>query len=290
MKTSSIGLSVRSRTLRLFCLAFAVSGMAAAARADLTLTGVSMVGATDASGAWNGSYDFWDTLGDDQAYNVYLFTGPISAPNFLNSGNSDDSLNPRLKLAPGTNTFEFAIDVLAADPSTPYLGINLFFNNNSDTNQISAVVPNSGSCNFSVVNQSVSTYGEGSEAAGSGALSYTAGGMTATLTGFCVSSTTPNIVSGYDNSPGDDTDFTGHFTLTVTAAQPAAAEQPAVTTWPATVLAWASNPNTTYQAQWSTNEGNDWFNLGAPVQGNGTTNYLFDAPDSGRTYRVTVAQ
>lgn len=287
MKTSSIGLT--HRNLRWLGLAFAACGMAAAARADLTLSGVSMFGATDSSGNWNGSYDFWDTMGDDQAYNVYLFTGPISAPDFINSGNSDDSLNPRIKLAPGTNTFQFAIDVLEADPATPYLGINLYFNNNLDTNQISAVVANSGSCNFSMVGPAASTYGESGEIGGAGSLSYTAGGMTATLTSFCITTNTPNIVGGYDNSPGDDSDFTGHFTLTVTAAQPAAAEQPAVTAWPATVVAWASQSGKMYQAQWSTN-GSDWRNLGAPAQGNGTTNYLFDAPDTGRTYRVMVVQ
>jgi hypothetical protein len=226
MKTSSTGLGMRNRNLRLFCLALAASGIVAAARADLTLTGVGMFGATDATGAWNGSYDYWDTMGDDQAYNVYLFTGPISAPHFLNSGNSDDSLNPHIKLAPGTNTFQFAIDVLDSDPSTPYVGINLFFNNNTDTNEISAVVANNGSDKFSVVKPSVTTYGEGSETAGSGSLSYTEGGITATLTSFCLSTNTPNIVGGYDNSPGSDTDFVGHFTLTVTAAQSAPEQVP----------------------------------------------------------------
>lgn len=289
MKTRSTTLRV-SNNLRLLCAAIVALGFVTAARADLTLTGVTMFGATDAAGDWNGSYDYWDTQGGNQAYNVYLFTGPLSAPNFLNSGDTDDSLNPRIKLTPGTNVYEFAIDVVGTDPSTPYLGINLYFNNNMDTNEITAVVPNGGSCNFSVVKPAATTYGEGGETAGSGALSFTSGGLTATLTSFCTSPGTPTLVSGDDNSPGSDTDFIGHFTLTVTAAQPMAVEQPAVTSWPATVVAWSSQAGTQYQAQWSTNGGSDWSDLGAPVQGNGTTNYLFDAPDLGRSYRVIPAQ
>lgn len=206
--------------MKTLMLAVAMFGFAIAARAELTLTGVSMFGATDAKGTWNGSYDYWDTMGDDQAYNVYLFTGSVGAPHFLNSGNSDDMLNPHIKLAPGANTYQFAIDVLDSDPATPYVGINFYFDNNQDTNRITAVVTNGG-CNFTVVGPSVSTSGQGGEIAGSGTLSYTADGMTATLTGFCISTNTPNIVGGYDNTPGSDTDFVGHFTLTVVPAAPA---------------------------------------------------------------------
>jgi hypothetical protein len=226
MKNDSTSSRVRN-SLCLFCLAIVATAFVSVARADLTLTGVSMFGATDAAGDWNGSYDYWDTLGDDQAYNVYLFTGPTSAPKFLNSGNSDDSLNPRIKLTPGTNTYQFAIDVLDSDPSTPYVGINLFFNDNRDTNQITAVVRSGGGGDFSVVKPTATTYGEGGETAGSGALSYTNGDLTVTLTGFCISASTPKIVSGYDNSAGDDSNFVGHFTLTVTPAQPVVAAQPA---------------------------------------------------------------
>jgi hypothetical protein len=217
MKTKPIAFGMNHGILRL-SLAVALTAVVVTARADLTLSGVSMFGATDAAGDWNGSYDYWDTLGDNQAYNVYLFSGPLSAPKFLNTGNSDDSLNPRIKLAPGTNTFQYAIDVLDSDPATPYVGINLYFNNNQDTNEITAVVANSGSCKFSVVKPAATTYGESGETAGSGSLSYTNGDMTVTLTSFCISTNTPNIVGGYDNSPGSDTDFIGHFTLTVTGA------------------------------------------------------------------------
>src|ERR1700722_7264239 len=92
MKTL-IALKLRSLT-RLLCLSIIATGLATTIHAKLMLAGVSMFGATNAQGAFNGSYDFWDTTGGDSAYNVYLFTGPTNSPTFLNSGDSDDSLNP----------------------------------------------------------------------------------------------------------------------------------------------------------------------------------------------------
>ncbi|HEX3624026.1 MAG TPA: hypothetical protein VH280_01235 [Verrucomicrobiae bacterium] len=186
------------------------------AQTNLTLTGVSMFGATGPAGNWNGSYDFWDTVGGNQGWNVYLFTGSTNAPSFLNSGDDNDSLNPKLVLKPGTNTIHYAIDFQDSDPSTSCLGINLYFNNDRDTNRISAVVPVGGSDKFTVVSNTVSTYGQDNPIPGSGSLSYTAGGWKATLTDFRTSSDTPKLVSGTDTSPGSDSDYIGSFTLTVT--------------------------------------------------------------------------
>ena len=140
-----------------------------------------MYGATDTSGGWNGSYDYWDTVGANFAFNVYLFTGSTKSPAWLNGGNTDASLNPALLLSPGAYVIQFACDFHGWDPGTPCLGMNLYFNNDSVTNHISAVVPNAGSCNFSVVSDTTTTYGEGKATPGSGSLSYTFGGLTATL-------------------------------------------------------------------------------------------------------------
>jgi hypothetical protein len=275
MKTLIV-LKLQSLT-RLLCLFVVAASLVATAHAKLMLTGVSMFGATNAEGAFNGSYDFWDTIGGDSAYNVYLFTGPTNSPNFLNSGDSDDSLNPRIDLTPGTHTYQFAIDSVDSDPPTPYLGINLFFDNDSTSNRITAVVGNGGSCNFSVVDQNTPTYGENGETSGSGSLSYTSGELTVTLTAFCISKATPVLVSGTDATPGSDSDFTGSFTLTVTGAGEAAP------TGTSGQIEWPSSANSMYQVQWSTNaaEGT-WSNAGEPIQGNGTTNYLF--------YRVVPVQ
>jgi hypothetical protein len=190
------------------------------AQTNLTLTGVTMYGATDHAGTWNGSYDFWDTVGGNQGWNVYLFTGSTNAPNFLNSGDDDDSLNPKLVLKPGKKTIQYAIDFQDSDPSTSYLGINLYFNKDGNTNRISAVVPVGGSDKFTVVSNTVSTYGEQGQISGSGSLDYTAGGWKVALTDFRTSSSTPKLVSGTDNSPGSDSDYIGSFTLTVTRQNP----------------------------------------------------------------------
>ncbi|HEV2319485.1 MAG TPA: hypothetical protein VGV18_07030, partial [Verrucomicrobiae bacterium] len=136
------------------------SGIAASARAKPTLTGVTVYGATNSAGTFNGSFDYWDTRGGNDGFNVYLFTGSTNSPNFLNVGDTDETLDPEVKLTLGTHTIQFAVDFQDSDPATPFLGINLYFNEDNVTNRISAVVPNGGSCNFSVVRSSVSTYGE----------------------------------------------------------------------------------------------------------------------------------
>lgn len=214
MKCYSTGLA-KSANFCVLCLVVLALGVASAARA-LTLTGVTIYGATDSRGTFNGAYDYWDTRGGNQGFNVYLFMGSTNAPDFLNSGDSNDSLDPDLQLAPGTNTVQFAVDYQDSDPSTPYLGINLYFNGNLATNRISAVVPNGGLGDFSVVSDKTTTYGEYGKTPGAGTLSYTKGDLTVTLSAFCISQDTPKLVSGTDASPGPDSNFIGSFTLTVT--------------------------------------------------------------------------
>jgi hypothetical protein len=209
---------VKPTRLRAWGLAFLAAGIAAAAHAKLTLTGVTIYGATDPGGNFNGAYDYWDTRGGNDGFNVYLFTGSTNSPNFLNVGDTDETLDPDVNLTPGTHTIQFAVDFQDSDPATPYLGINLYFDEDDVTNRISAVVPNGGSGNFSVVSPGVSTYGEYGRTPGSGTLSFTAEGFTATLSSFCTFSATPKLVSGTDNTPGSDQDFIGSFTLTITQA------------------------------------------------------------------------
>jgi hypothetical protein len=67
--------------------------------------------------------------------------------------------------------------------------------------------------------------------------------------------------------------------------------QPKLLIWPAVELGWFSDTNQTYQVQWCSElDTNTWFNFGAPVQGNGTTNFLFDTTRTSpkRFYRVAV--
>src|SRR5262245_6329490 len=113
--------------------------------AQPVLTGVSLYTA-DASGGAQGSAR-WNTLGTpDLNYNLYLFTGSTASPTFLNSGNTDASLNPNLALTSGSHVIQFA----GQNPVSGYMGINFYFNN-STTNAITAVVPWDESTGFSVV-------------------------------------------------------------------------------------------------------------------------------------------
>ncbi|HEV2455315.1 MAG TPA: hypothetical protein VGY98_13710 [Verrucomicrobiae bacterium] len=199
-------------------LAFLLLGITSAAYAKLTLTGVTVYGATDSRGSFMGSYNYWDTRGQNEGYNVFLFTGSTKSPNFLNTGDTDETLDPEVNLVPGKTTIEFAVDIQDTDPGSPFIGINLYFNEDDVTNRISAVVPNGGFCNFSVVGQTISTYGQYGRTPGAGTLTYTVGDLTVTLTGFCTSAATPNLVTGTDNSPGSDKNIVGSFTLMVTKA------------------------------------------------------------------------
>ena len=268
-------------------LLIAAASFVFAAHAQLTFTGITMYGATNSSGAWNGWYDYWDTVGGNFGFNVYLFTGSTNSPVFLNNGDSSATLNPNLALSPGTYVIQYACDFHGWDPSTPYLGVNFYFNNDFTDNRISAVVPNNGSDNFAVIGNATMTYGEGNATLGSGSLSYTSGNVTVTLSDFNTSASMPNLVSGYNNTPGSESDFVGSFTLTVTPARPN------LSIWTAVELGWNSSTNYLYQVQWSTNLiSSNWFNLGAPIQGNGTTNYLFDTTRTSpkKYYRVIFAQ
>lgn len=59
--------------------------------------------------------------------------------------------------------------------------------------------------------------------------------------------------------------------------------------WPAVEIGWSSSLGTNYQVQWCTNLlMNNWYNLGEPIPGNGTTNFLFDSTRTNerRFYRV----
>jgi hypothetical protein len=66
---------------------------------------------------------------------------------------------------------------------------------------------------------------------------------------------------------------------------------PVLTINTAISLSWASDTNHSYQVQWQNAlNTNIWTNLGLPVQGNGTTNFVFDVPITSpqRFYRLVV--
>jgi hypothetical protein len=105
------------RFLHMGSLAFLLLGITSAAYAKLTLTGVTVYGATDSRGSFMGSYNYWDTRGQNEGYNVFLFTGSTKSPNFLNTGDTDETLDPEVNLVPGKTTIEFAVDIQDTDPA-----------------------------------------------------------------------------------------------------------------------------------------------------------------------------
>jgi len=161
-----------------------------AAVAQLKLTGARLFGiGTD--GKRSGNY--WNTVGNDGGFNVYLFTGTPKSPKFLNSGNTDDSLNPKFDLTPGTYTLGFAADT---QPTTDF-ELELCFNDDT-TICLSVRARDGGNGQFS------------------GTTTYSVNGYTVTLIGLQTFSPHVDLVSPYENKPNGVTDFAGSFTLRVT--------------------------------------------------------------------------
>src|SRR6266487_4607796 len=107
-------------------LAAAAMLLPVAASAQLEFTGARMF-AVGADGKRAGSC--WNTVGGDATWNVYFFTGTPLSPKFLNSGNTEDSMNPKFNLVPGTYTFGFACDSAAG----PDYILELSFNDDPQT-------------------------------------------------------------------------------------------------------------------------------------------------------------
>jgi len=161
-----------------------------AAVAQLKLTGARLFGiGTD--GKRNGNY--WNTVGNDGGYNVYLFTGTPKSSKFLNSGNTDDSLNPKFNLTSGTYSFGFAADT---EP-TPDFELELCFNDDSTT-CISVRARDGGNGQFS------------------GTTTYSTGEYTVTLIGIQTFSPRVDLVSPYENKTNGVIDLAGSFTVRVT--------------------------------------------------------------------------
>ena len=114
-------------------------------------------------------------FGDDDYFlwNAFLFAPLHGGRLFFNSGNTGTTLNPNLRLGPGTRRVHFV---------TPYeyigpLGIRLYFNN-SRANHITAFVPTDGSSSFRAAPAGDILDGEPT----TGSLSFTNGNTRVTLT------------------------------------------------------------------------------------------------------------
>ena len=88
----------------------------------------------------------------------------------------------------------------------------------------------------------------------------------------------------------DDRSETEAFAVSfkgVVETEPGIASEAVIST--AVEIAWPTQTTNSYQIQWSPLlNSNDWFNLGSPIQGTGSTNYYFDSTRGvdKRFYRV----
>jgi hypothetical protein len=190
------------------------------------LTGMRMWWAVSDANTFAPNYDgtfsanfgqFWDTQWEGNAFNIYLATGTVDSPFFINSGNANVTLNPNLPLHVGSQTVLFSGEFNFEG----ILGINLYFDD-SPTNRISAKVATDGTSNFSVIDSGVPTFGttligwDASPVPSAGTLSFISDGLEITLTDLHVVLPRVNLVGPIENVPADEhTDTTGSFTLTV---------------------------------------------------------------------------
>lgn len=164
----------------------------AAASAQITLTGVKVFGVR-ADGSRDGSA--WDTLAGGQYWGAYLFTGTPRSPKFLNGGDTDDSLHPKIKLAPGNYTFGFACE------SAPSAGVvlELCFNDNPES-RISV------------------TMMKGKPGEFAGTTAFSVGDATVTVTAAQLVAAR-DLVSPHETKPNNSLDTIGTVTVSVNQRQ-----------------------------------------------------------------------
>jgi len=161
--------------------------------AQITLTGGKLIGLR-ADGTPDGSG--WDTAEAGALWGLYFFTGSARSPRFLNGGQTDDSLNPKYELPPGTYTVGFACE------SAPSAGVTLelAFNNKTET-RISVTTMEGGNGRFS------------------GTTTFTDGDCTVTLTEIQLFSPKVDLVGAHATQPSGTPDTAGTFTLVVSRRQ-----------------------------------------------------------------------
>ncbi len=188
-----------------------------------TLVGCELSSAASLTGATfftagpqgNTTLEFWNTLGGDIIFNLYLLDGVTP----LNSGNGSNArINVPLNL-PGTYTFVFRAQPLLQNPGQ--FGFNLFFDGVDNTPGISALVTaNSGT--FAANGAPLTHRLDGIPVAGANSLLYVNGDQRITLTALSQARSGGNKVGPFTNSPGfiGGNDYAGSFTLLVETPEP----------------------------------------------------------------------
>jgi hypothetical protein len=202
--------SVRRYTLR----ATRLPGHVTLSGLSLTLTSSNGAGGYYVNPGGGVSYGLvWNTR-YDRFHNIYVFTNFHGKPFFLNAGNSDISLNPNLRLAPGTHTIHFSA---APTMSTGHFGaLRLYFDNNP-AQTITTFAAANDSPRFAAVPAGAATYDQfGGAASGSGSLFLSLNNLRVELIDFRVGTVGPALVEAGKARPDTEADTSGSFTLRVT--------------------------------------------------------------------------
>jgi hypothetical protein len=211
------------QTTRFLALVGILALGASSARAAF-LTG-AVVYSTDAAGAPS-SGEYWNTLGGDNRYNLYVAIGPNDP--ILNAGNGT-SASPTLPLPVGTYTYD-----IYGEGSTAFdhYGLALFFNGNNGTPGIAAFTATNQGSTVAVTKTDGSVGLNTTSATSPFSLSFVDTSTIVSLTNFTWNAPTTgglDRVSGYDSTHSGTPDFLGSFTLTVTPNRsgPVPAPEPA---------------------------------------------------------------
>lgn len=186
----------------------------ASAVGGLYLTDVTVFGA-DAAGSWAGQPNIWETRPNGN-FNIWIQSG-ASGGTFLN-GPSDGTVQPNIQLNQGITSFIF---LAAPGRDNEHFGMNLFFNG-ANTPSISVFTPmlttagQTHSFSFDAADNTASP--TVSSIPGAGALDFTSGNQTITLTDFYWA--TPSVfgldLTGQTTVGADGTlDYTGGITLNI---------------------------------------------------------------------------
>jgi hypothetical protein len=196
------------------------------ASAAPVLTGAGLF-AADEAGNWGGLH-LWNTVSDGFYWNLFLTdSGDPAGGSFLN-GPTDAEIAPAIPLTPGTHSF----GLLGLQPQpgsgfeTGFAGLNLYFNDGAAP-AISLVAPTGPAAGAlsPAAGQVPGPVGE--FITGAGALSYSDGQSTVTVTSFQWD-TNPAFpldrVGGFTAGPSGSPNLHGRMTLSVTAVpEPASA-------------------------------------------------------------------
>jgi hypothetical protein len=174
-----------------------------------TLTDVVLF---DTNAAGTAQSNLWNTRGGDSIQNVYLRD---TNGNFINSGNGANTAVSINMTTPGDYLFFFAADDSQTNINPNRMGVNLFFDGQTNAPQLSAKVARNDLNHWT--NGAATKDMFGNSVAGANTLTFDTNGNTVTLDVFTYARGTLlfNSVSGFNNVPNFNRDMVGVMRLSV---------------------------------------------------------------------------